>query len=82
MPEKQGTAPAGVHSGRGGSGSKRSLRAAPCRIPAGRPAAPRKGRFRYFVTRSSQRTIESMTSIERPQAATKTVQVVHIGVWM
>ncbi len=35
----------------------------------------------YLVTRSSQRTIDSMTSIERPQAATNTVQVLHMGVW-
>lgn len=36
----------------------------------------------YFVTRSSQRTIESMTSIDMPQAATKTHHVAHIGVCM
>lgn len=36
---------------------------------------------RYFVTRSSQRTIDSMTSIDRPQAPTKTAHVAHIGVW-
>ncbi len=82
MPGKQETAPAGVHSGgdgfvRSGTAGRRRTEAGP-----GLPEAPRKGRFRYFVTRSSQRTIESMTSIERPQAATKTVQVVHIGVWM
>ena len=35
----------------------------------------------YLVTRSSQRTIESMTSIDRPQAATNTAHVAHIGVW-
>lgn len=36
----------------------------------------------YLVTRSSHLTIESMTSIEAPQAATNTPQVSHIGVWM
>lgn len=35
---------------------------------------------RYRVTRSSHRTIESITSIDRPQAATKTNHVAHIGV--
>lgn len=35
----------------------------------------------YFVTRSSQRTIDSMTSIDSPHAATNTAHVAHMGVW-
>lgn len=44
-------------------------------------AAVRNKRSDYLVTRSSQRTIESMTSIDSPQAATNTAHVAHIGVW-
>ena len=49
--------------------------------PFRRPVRSRETLPSYYrVTRSSQRTIDSMTSIDNPQAATKTNHVAHIGV--
>ena len=49
--------------------------------PFRRPVRSRETLPSYYrVTRSSQRTIDSMTSIDSPQAATKTNHVAHIGV--